>query len=119
VALPPGGRGSEACLHRFGALEVDLRATEVKRDGRPVELSAKEFKLLRYFLLNPGVALGRNELLDQVWGKDAMPSTRTVDVHVAWLRRKLEADPRRPALIVTVHGLGYKFVGGRSGGPEA
>jgi two-component system, OmpR family, alkaline phosphatase synthesis response regulator PhoP len=98
-------------------VEVDLRATEVRRDGRPVELSAKEFKLLRYFIQNPGIPLDRHELLDEVWGADAMPTTRTVDVHVAWLRRKLEADPRRPALIVTVHGLGYKFAG--CAGPDA
>jgi two-component system alkaline phosphatase synthesis response regulator PhoP len=98
-------------VHRFGSVEVDLRAAEVRRDGRLVELSAKEFKLLRHFVQHPGASLTRNELLDQVWGADAMPTTRTVDVHVAWLRRKLEADPRRPALIVTVHGLGYKFVG--------
>jgi two-component system alkaline phosphatase synthesis response regulator PhoP len=98
-------------VHRFGSVEVDLRAAEVRRDGRLVELSAKEFKLLRYFVQHAGASLTRNELLDQVWGADAMPTTRTVDVHVAWLRRKLEADPRRPALIVTVHGLGYKFLG--------
>jgi two-component system alkaline phosphatase synthesis response regulator PhoP len=98
-------------VHRFGAVEVDLRAAEVRRDGRLVDLSAKEFKLLRYFVQHQGASLGRNELLDQVWGADAMPTTRTVDVHVAWLRRKLETDPRRPSLIVTVHGLGYKFVG--------
>jgi two-component system alkaline phosphatase synthesis response regulator PhoP len=98
-------------LHRFGSVEVDLRAAEVRRDGRLVDLSAKEFKLLRYFIQHPGDSLGRNELLDKVWGADAMPTTRTVDVHVAWLRRKLEADPRHPALIVTVHGLGYKFQG--------
>jgi DNA-binding response OmpR family regulator len=106
---------AEASFHRFGGVEVDLRATEVRRDGRPVSLSAKEFKLLRYFIQHPGTPLGRHELLDQVWGADAMPTTRTVDVHVAWLRRKLEADPRRPALILTVHGLGYKFVAGGPG----
>ena len=97
--------------HRFGEVEVDLRAAEVRRDGAPLELSAKEFKLLRYFILHRGAALGRNELLDQVWGYDAMPTTRTVDVHVAWLRRKLETNPRHPRFILTVHGLGYKFVG--------
>jgi two-component system alkaline phosphatase synthesis response regulator PhoP len=109
TTLPAGG--VEVRLHRFGGLEVDLRATEVRRDGRPVTLSAKEFKLLRYFVQNPGTTHGRHELLDHVWGADATPSTRTVDVHVAWLRRKLEADPRHPALIVTVRGVGYRFVG--------
>ncbi len=98
-------------VHRFGVVEVDLRGAEVRREGRVVALSAKEFKLLRYLIQHPGTPLGRNELLDEVWGRDAMPTTRTVDVHVAWLRRKLENDARRPALIVTVRGLGYKFVG--------
>jgi two-component system alkaline phosphatase synthesis response regulator PhoP len=98
-------------FYRFAAIEVDLRRAEVSRDGAPVELSAKEFQLLRYFIAHRGATLSRNELLDQVWGYDAMPSTRTVDVHVAWLRRKLEPNPRHPQFILTMHGLGYKFVG--------
>jgi len=98
-------------VYRFGAVEVDLRRTEVCRDGAPVALSAKEFKLLRHFIGHRGATIGRNELLDEVWGKDAMPSTRTVDVHVAWLRRKLEPNRRHPRFILTVHGRGYKFVG--------
>ena len=98
-------------LYRFAAIEVDLRRAEVSRDGALVALSAKEFQLLRYFIAHRGATLSRNELLDQVWGYDAMPSTRTVDVHVAWLRRKLEPSPRHPQFILTVHGLGYKFVG--------
>jgi two-component system alkaline phosphatase synthesis response regulator PhoP len=104
------GPGPSA-LHRFGAIEVDFRRTEVRRDGERVELSAKEFRLLQCFIGHRGATLSRNELLDAVWGYDAVPTTRTVDVHVAWLRRKLEKNPRRPEHIVTVHGLGYKFVG--------
>ncbi len=106
----PTGEASHP-LYRFAAIEVDLRRAEVSRDGAPVALSAKEFQLLRYFIAHRGATLSRNELLDQVWGYDAMPSTRTVDVHVAWLRRKLEPSPRHPQFILTVHGLGYKFVG--------
>ena len=98
-------------VHRFADVEVDLRTAEVRRGGAPVELSAKEFLLLRYFVEHAGATLSRNELLDQVWGYDAMPTTRTVDVHVAWLRRKLEPSPRRPRHILTRHGLGYQFVG--------
>ncbi len=98
-------------VYRFGSVEVDLRATEVRRDGRPVELSAKEFRLLQFFIAHRGIPLGRDELLDGVWGRDAVPMARTVDVHVAWLRRKLEEDARRPRLILTIHGLGYRFVG--------
>jgi two-component system alkaline phosphatase synthesis response regulator PhoP len=100
-----------AALHRFGAVAVDFRKAEVTRDGVAVELSAKEFQLLKYFIAHRGATLSRNELLDEVWGYDAMPTTRTVDVHVAWLRRKLEEEPKHPQLILTIHGLGYKFVG--------
>jgi two-component system alkaline phosphatase synthesis response regulator PhoP len=98
-------------VYQFGPVAVDFRRTEVTRDGQPVDLSAKEFQLLKYFVAHRGATLSRNELLDEVWGYDAMPTTRTVDVHVAWLRRKLEANPKHPQFILTIHGLGYKFVG--------
>jgi two-component system alkaline phosphatase synthesis response regulator PhoP len=96
---------------RFGDVSVDFRRAEVIKDGRALELSAREFKLLRYFLEHRGAALSRDELLNEVWGYNAMPSTRTVDVHVAWLRQKIEDNPRHPQYILTVHGLGYKFAG--------
>jgi two-component system alkaline phosphatase synthesis response regulator PhoP len=98
-------------VHQFGTVKVDLRRTEVTRDGQPVPLSAKEFQLLQYFIEHPGETLSRDELLRKVWGYEAMPNTRTVDVHVAWLRQKLETDPKRPQLILTAVGLGYKFIG--------
>jgi two-component system, OmpR family, alkaline phosphatase synthesis response regulator PhoP len=98
-------------VHRFESIEVDFRTAEVRRDGAPVALTAKEYRLLRYFVEHPGATLRRNELLDAVWGQDAMPTTRTVDVHVAWLRRKLEPIPQHPRIILTVHGQGYRFVG--------
>jgi DNA-binding response OmpR family regulator len=97
--------------YRFGSVEVDFRRTDVQRDGKAVELSAKEFRLLRHFISRRGETLSRNELLDEVWGYESFPTTRTVDVHVAWLRRKLEENPREPRYIVTVYGRGYKFVG--------
>ena len=103
------GGGPEG--YRFGPVSVDFRKTEVEKDGVPVELSAKEFHLLRYFIEHRGTTLTRNQLLDAVWGYDAMPTTRTVDVHVAWLRKKVEPQPRQPRFILTVHGIGYKFVG--------
>jgi len=106
-----GGRPEAPPAYRFGALDVDFRRTEVHRDGQRVELSAKEFRLLRYLISRRGETLSRNELLDEVWGYDANPTSRTVDVHVAWLRRKLEENPRQPRHILTVHGLGYKFTG--------
>ena len=97
--------------YQFGDVRIDFRRAEVERNGAPVEVSAKEFQLLRYFVEHAGAVLSREELLNKVWGYAALPTTRTVDVHVSWLRQKLEANPRHPQHILTVHGLGYKFVG--------
>ncbi len=97
--------------YRFGSVVVDVRRAEVTRDGQPVALSAREFRLLRYFIEHRGATISRDELLNEVWGYHAMPATRTVDVHVAWLRQKLEPNSRHPQFILTVHGLGYKFAG--------
>ena len=105
-------RVPEPSVVRFGGIEVDLRGARVLRDGREVAMSPREFRLLRCLVEHAGVPLSRDELLDRAWGHDAMPTPRTVDVHVAWLRRKLEADPHRPTLIRTVHGVGYLFTGG-------
>ena len=95
--------------YTFGDVRVRARAGQVLRAGRPVRLSAQEFKLLCHFVKHPGVVFSRDELLDAVWGYQATPETRTVDVHVSWLRQKLEADPHSPSFIVTVYGLGYRF----------
>lgn len=97
--------------YQFGPVRIDFRRAEVDREGQPVELSSLEFKLLHYLIEHRGSVISRDQLLDEVWGYDAMPSTRTVDVHVAWLRQKLEPNPRHPQFILTVHGLGYKFAG--------
>src|SRR5262249_13068919 len=97
--------------YRFGEVVVDFRRTEVTRAGRPVDISAREFKLLRHFIEHRGATLSRDELFSEVWGYDEMPLTRTVDVHVAGLRQKIEANPKNPEYILTVHGLGYKFAG--------
>jgi two-component system alkaline phosphatase synthesis response regulator PhoP len=93
----------------FGSVLVDLVGTEATRDGQVLNLSAREFQLLRYFIEHRGATLSREELLKQVWGYSADMYTRTVDVHVASLRQKLEEDPKQPKLILTVQGLGYKF----------
>lgn len=98
-------------VFQFGSVTVDFRKTEISRNGKPVEFSAKEFQLLRYLVDHEGETLSREVLLQEVWGYSSVPYTRTVDVHVAWLRQKLEEDPRQPKWIVTVHGLGYKFAG--------
>jgi DNA-binding response OmpR family regulator len=104
-------------LLRFGKIEVDLRAACVSKAGAPVRLSPREFQLLRCLVEQAGTTLRRAELLDRAWGRDATPSPQTVDVHIAWLRRKLETDPRRPVLIRTVHGVGYVLSDPGTGGP--
>jgi two-component system alkaline phosphatase synthesis response regulator PhoP len=95
---------------RFGDITIDFKRAEVTRGHESIDLSAMEFKLLQHLIENRGVVHSRDQLLDAVWGYDAMPSTRTVDVHIAWLRQKLESNPKRPHFIQTVHGMGYKFV---------
>jgi two-component system alkaline phosphatase synthesis response regulator PhoP len=95
---------------RFGAIEVDFRSTEVKRAGRAVEMSAREFELLRFFIAHRGATISREQLQREVWGYGAEILTRTVDVHVGLLRQKLEPDARNPRHFLTVRGFGYKFV---------
>ncbi|HUL73696.1 MAG TPA: response regulator transcription factor [Vicinamibacterales bacterium] len=102
---------ASATQYRFGDIHVDFRKAEVTRNGRPVELSAREFLLLKYLIEHREATLTRDELLNEVWGYHSMPSTRTVDVHVAWLRQKIEPNPRHPQYLLTVHGMGYKFIG--------
>jgi DNA-binding response OmpR family regulator len=97
--------------YRFGSVTVDFHRTEVRRAGQTVDLSAKEYHLLEHFIRHRGETLDRNDLLDAVWGRDSCPTARTVDVHVAWLRRKLEDDPHEPRHILTVYGRGYRFAG--------
>ncbi len=104
----PNGRSHDSI--RFGDITIDFKRAEVSRGSDPIELSAMEFRLLQHLIENRGVVHSRDQLLDAVWGYDAMPSTRTVDVHIAWLRQKLEANPKRPHFIQTVHGMGYKFI---------
>jgi two-component system alkaline phosphatase synthesis response regulator PhoP len=97
--------------YRFGDVHVDFRRAEVTRAGQTVDLSAREFKLLRHFIEHRGATLSRESLLSEVWGYDETPLTRTVDVHVAGLRQKIETNPKSPEHLLTIHGLGYKFVG--------
>jgi len=106
-------RAAPAGLHTytFGDVAVNVRAAEVTKGGTVVQLTAREFQLLTYFIEHRGATLSRDELLDAVWGYDSAVMTRTVDVHVGILRQKLEDHPRKPRYILTVHGLGYKFAG--------
>jgi two-component system, OmpR family, alkaline phosphatase synthesis response regulator PhoP len=98
-------------IFQFGSIRVDLRGTLVTRAGKPVYLSAREFQLLRYLIEHSGTTVSRDEILREVWGYEVGTFTRTVDVHVASLRQKLEKVPKRPEMILTVPGLGYKFQG--------
>jgi two-component system alkaline phosphatase synthesis response regulator PhoP len=109
--VPSGSSGMSLERYQFGDISVDVRKAEVKQQGEMLDLSAKEFQLLKYFIEHRGATISRDELLHEVWGYNATPSTRTVDVHVAWLRQKLEPNPRVPQYILTVHGMGYKFAG--------
>jgi two-component system, OmpR family, alkaline phosphatase synthesis response regulator PhoP len=111
--VPPtvSAAGESGDVYNFGVIHADFRRAEVTREGERLELSAREFKLLRYLIEHRGATISRDELLNEVWGYNAMPSTRTVDVHIAWLRQKLEPNPHYPQFILTIHGLGYKFVG--------
>ena len=106
-SAPRSGQG----VHKFGTIRVDFRGTQVTRNGEPIYLTAREFQLLRYLLEHPGTTLSRDEILREVWGYGDGTFSRTVDVHVASLRQKLEDLPKKPKWIVTVPGLGYRFQG--------
>jgi two-component system alkaline phosphatase synthesis response regulator PhoP len=107
----PKAASNNPLSYRFGQVQVNFKSGEVVRDGNPVALSAREFHLLRYLIDHRGAVVSREELLTEVWGYEAMPETRTVDVHMAWLRQKLEPNPKHPEFILTLRGLGYKFAG--------
>ncbi|HEV2492542.1 MAG TPA: response regulator transcription factor [Terriglobia bacterium] len=95
---------------RFDDVVVDFRRYEVRKGGKPLEMTRKEFGVLRLLASRPGEVVTRDELLNEVWGYESYPTTRTVDNHVALLRSKLEDDPSNPRHVLTVHGVGYKLV---------
>ncbi len=95
--------------YQFGKICVDFYSAEITREGNKIELSAREFQLLRCLIQHRGKLCTRNQLLDEVWGTDVNVTIRTVDVHITWLRQKLEVNPRHPQYLLTVYGLGYKF----------
>ena len=101
---------AQSAVQQVRSVRIDFRGTEVWRKGKQVPLSAREFQLLRYFLEHPNETLSRDQILREVWDYSATTFTRTVDVHIASLRQKLEDDPKQPSLIVTVPGFGYKLV---------
>src|SRR5262245_38347831 len=97
--------------YSFGDAEVGLRSCRVTRNGKELEFSSTEFELLKYFVCHAGEVLSRDRLLEEVWGYDSYPTTRTVDAHLVRLRQKLEPNPEQPRFFLTVHGTGYRFVG--------
>lgn len=111
VPAATSGNAAPSGIYRFGEITVDFRRTEARLGGEVLELSAREFRLLQYLIEHRGVTISRDDLLNEVWGYDAMPTTRTVDVHIGQLRQKIEANSREPQFILTIHGFGYKFVG--------
>ena len=111
AALRRTVRAEPAEVVSFAAISVDFTRMEVTREGQPVVLTAQEFKTLKFLVQNAERVISRDELLNEVWGYQNYPSTRTVDNHILKLRQKLEKDPANPVHFRTVHGMGYKFVG--------
>lgn len=110
AALRHTSRTTNVTLVSFDGISVDFKKMEVQRDGKVVVLTAQEFKTLHFLVQNADRVISRDELLNEVWGYQNYPSTRTVDNHILKLRQKLERDPASPVHFRTVHGMGYKFV---------
>ena len=105
------GAAQEVVVLKFNDLEIDLTRREIRLNNQPLTFKPQEFDLLVYFAQHRGVVLSREHLIEQVWGWRYAGDSRTVDVHVRWLREKIEADPANPIRIVTVRGAGYRFEG--------
>lgn len=97
--------------YTFGNIDVDFKMYRATKAGIPLELSPREFELLRYFIAHRGEAVTRDQLLNEVWGYEESPFTRTVDNHIAKLRQKIEATADAPQYLITVHRVGYRFLG--------
>jgi DNA-binding response OmpR family regulator len=110
AAVRRSGRQSSGSVQSFGDVAVDFAKMEVTRSGQPVAMTAQEFKVLKFLMENAERVVSREELLNEVWGYQNYPSTRTVDNHILKLRQKLEKDPAEPIHFRTMHGAGYKFV---------
>ncbi len=102
---------SEKLTHDFGNLRIDIGRREVRVDNRIVNLKPKEYELLNYLIKHKNQVLSRDQILESVWGWDYVGDSRTVDVHVRWLREKIETDPANPLRIITARGAGYRFEG--------
>ena len=110
-SAPPGQGPTDTQDYEFGDVRIDFRHHEATKGGRPIVLSPREFMLMAYLVAHRSAVITRDQLLDAVWGYDNMPFTRTVDTHIAKLRKKIEDDPANPRYLITLHRLGYKFLG--------
>jgi DNA-binding response OmpR family regulator len=97
--------------YQFGDVALDFGKFEASKNGTPLDLSAREFRILKHLIEHRGQVVSREQLLNHVWSYDSFPSTRTVDSHIARLRQKIESTPNDPRFLITVHGIGYKFIG--------
>jgi DNA-binding response OmpR family regulator len=111
VKIMQQSTGEKETVLKHHGIEIDPASHTVKIRGKTVELNPKEFDLLTLFIKNKGLVLSREQILEKVWGYDYVGDTRTVDVHVCWLREKIEDDPQKPKLLLTVRGSGYKMEG--------
>jgi DNA-binding response OmpR family regulator len=101
---------SDSGVHQFGDLEIDFNKYIAQKNGKTIKLTPREFEILRYFISRKGEIISRDDLLSQIWGYETFPYTRTIDAHIAKLRQKIEDKPEEPKLIITIHGIGYKFL---------
>jgi DNA-binding response OmpR family regulator len=97
-------------VHHCGDLEINFKKYQASRKGKPLKLSPREYEILGYFIERQGEIISREELLKEIWGYEHSPDTRTVDAHIVKLRQKIEDKPDEPKLIITIHGIGYKFL---------
>ena len=115
TSAPSSSKPHEVLI--LGDTTIDFTSMEASRQGEPVSFTSQEFKLLKFLATSPGTVFSREELLNQVWGYENYPTTRTVDNHILRLRQKLEADPAHPRFFLTIHGTGYKFLAAASPSP--
>lgn len=108
--IPPPAQESPNVFSSSSGVRLDLDSHLATLNNVPLQLSPKEFELLSYFIKNAGFALSRDQILQEIWGYDYIGNTRTVDVHVRWLREKIENDPSKPETIITIRGTGYRFI---------
>jgi two-component system alkaline phosphatase synthesis response regulator PhoP len=107
----PPGASEQLARYRFGQIEIDFEKCLATRNGEPLDLTAREYDILRLMIRHRGEVITRDRMLNEIWGYDAYPATRTVDSHIVKLRQKIEDDPAEPKHILSIYGEGYKFVG--------